>query len=218
MNRDELRAALGATFTKASQHISAFLKTKAMDTAFQHDELRSLMAFHPGRKVQNFLHFCKRSVPPYYRPCLTVSMADRSSQVVSWTKCLQRLYEIENPERAKKLRVVQAFRDAICDSPAMLEAREKYDVGRCEGCEKRVKLHIDHDEKPFAQLLDEFLALKDLQMLKVTINFQTRPYSLLSRRLASEWVKYHDENATLVGLCKSCNSSKGSSGYRYKSG
>lgn len=98
----------------------------------------------------------------------------------------------------------------------MLEARLRYSRGPCPGCNKKVKLHIDHDETPFAQILDEFLKSKKLNLLRVSINYTAKPFTLLSRTLAAEWQAWHDEEATLTGLCKSCNSAKGSGGYRHK--
>jgi hypothetical protein len=211
-----LKDVFGSCFSRARVYVSEFLKSKASDVPFQHPELRELMLYHPGRKVKDFVYFSKKAMPPYNKACLTVMMPDRHVHVVSWVHCLQKLYGKSNPERNRKARALQAFREEISLSPKMVEARDKYGQGQCQVCKKKAKLDIDHDVKPFAMLLDEFLEEKSLSLTKVTLDFRSRPLTLMSRKLASQWVDYHDENATLIGLCKACNCSKGSGGYRHK--
>jgi hypothetical protein len=212
----QLKNAFGSCFSRARIFVSELLKAKATDVPFQHPELRDLMLFHPGRKVKDFAYFSKKTMPPYNKPCLTVTMPDRKVVVVSWVHCLKKLYGKNNPERNKKIRAVQAFREEISTSPKMLEARDKFGQGQCQECKMKAKLDIDHDVKPFAMLLDEFLEKKSLCLTKISLDFRSRPLTLMSRKLALQWVEYHDENATLVGLCRTCNCSKGSGGYKHK--
>jgi len=211
-----LHETFGKCLSHARKHVSGLLKKKALDAPFQHEELRELMLHHPRRKIKDFLYFAKRAVPPYNKPCLTVTMPDRAVITVSWINCLKNLYGKNDPAKNKKQWVVQAFREAISTSPKMVEAREKFGIGKCQCCEKVAKLHIDHDGKPFAMLLDEFLEAKGLSLTKVTVNFTAKPYTLMSKKLAAEWIVYHDAEAKLEGLCRTCNSSKGSGGYRHK--
>ena len=154
-------------------------------------------------------------MPPYNRPCLTLV---RESEVVtvSWVQCLRNLYDLHDPGKCRRQRVIQAFRLEAFDTPSMTEARAKYQTGKCAGCDKRCKLHIDHDGKPFAQILDEFVEHKKLKLDKISVNYTAKPYMLLSRTLAAQWRVWHDEHAELLGLCRKCNSAKGSGGYRHK--
>lgn len=217
MDTATLKAALGTCMTRARKEVSELLGKKALNVPFQDDRIKALLQFHPRRKIKSFAYMSMRKMPPYNKPCLTVTMADRSVETVSWIQCVQALYGKANPERAKKQRVLQAFRDEIACSPRMLEARNAFSTpAKCKDCGKMKKLHIDHDVKPFAMILDEFLESKKLQLLKVTLNYTAKPYVLMSRKLADEWESYHDDNATLIGLCKECNSAKGSGGYRHK--
>lgn len=216
MEPEKLRETLGACLTHARKYMATFLKKKAVGVPFQDTTLAQLLLQNPGRKFKGFLYFARKTMPPYFRPCLTVTMPDLTVHIVPWATCLQHLYGHHKPEQVKKLRAIRAFREEISTSPKMQEARRKFNVGKCEGCFKKTKLHIDHDVVPFAQLLDEFLESKKLELCKVSIDFRARPYKLMSRKLAADWVRYHDDNATLQGLCKSCNCVKGSGGYRHK--
>lgn len=212
---DELKRQLGSCMTQAQRTVKKILKDIKTNQNFQNDELRALMGFHPHRKIVKFDHFCKTFVPPFFRPSLAV-VTNGEVKPVSWNKCLRNLYGKHDPKQVKRDRIIQAFREEICQSPCMVQAREKFSTGKCAGCSKKTKLHIDHDVLPFAQIMDEFLESKKLDMMTITLNYKEKPFVFKSRKLATEWVAWHDEHATLLGLCKICNSSKGSSGYRRK--
>jgi hypothetical protein len=214
MSKDFLAQHYGDCFTHARKTLSVFIKTKKLDIPFEDETLRKLMHFHPGKKYKNFLYFSIKKVSPYFRPCLTLTLPCKTVVVVSWIKCLRKIYDLNDPVKNRRLRVLSAFRSAILTSPKMLIAREC--LNKCEECKCKSNLHVDHDVKPFAQILDEFLDLKKLKLNKINLNYQSRPYTLMSAKLTKEWIEYHDENATLIGLCATCNSSKGSGGYRYK--
>lgn len=204
----------GPCFTHARKKMSLFIKSKKIDIPFQDEILKKLMNFHPGKKYKTFLYFSVKKVSPYFKPCLTLTLPCKTVVVVSWIKCLRKIYDLNDPVQNKRLRILSAFRSAILFTPKMVEARDN--LSTCAECKRKSNLHVDHDVKPFAQILDEFLEYKKMKLNKITLNFQTRPYTLLSSRLSQEWMSYHDENACLIGLCASCNSSKGSGGYRYK--
>jgi|GEM_PF-6813171 len=214
MSKQNLIKELGSCYTHARKFMSAFIKSKKFDIPFESDLLKSLMLFHPGKKYKDIAYFSVKRVSPYYTPCLTLTTPSKTVVVVSWIKSLRKVYDLNDPVQNKRLRVLSAFRSAILNSPKMLEAREN--LVKCEECKCKSNLHVDHDVKPFSQILDEFLGMKKLKLNNITLNYQHRPYNLTSVRLAREWVKYHDEHATLISLCATCNSSKGSGGYRYR--
>jgi hypothetical protein len=84
---------------------------------------------------------------------------------------------------------------------------------RCSAVCKR--LVVDHDQKPFAQIVDEFMAEKDTKLADIKPVYTDRAYALRSV-IGREWRQFHDDNAVLVGLCAKCNGSLGSRGYRHK--
>jgi hypothetical protein len=211
-----LKSKLGHCKTHAQKFISNLLKTKKLNVSFQSETLKALLVHNPKQKINEIRSFSKRLMPPYNTPCLTVLTKSNDVITVSWKKCIEKLYGCYNVERNKKQRILQAFREEISTSPKMMQAKGFYNIGACKGCGKIEKLQIDHDVKPFSQILDEFLNQKKLKLLSVKINFESKPYTLYNSTLSREWIQYHDTHSTLVGLCKVCNIAKGSSGYKHK--
>jgi len=103
--------------------------------------------------------------------------------------------------------IPQAFK-----SKAMQQARENLGTV-CARCGKACrKLVVDHDVKPFVQILDEFLKETGLSLEELKIRGSKTGFRL--RKLGRRWRKFHDANATLVGICAQCNGSLNSRGYR----
>jgi hypothetical protein len=96
----------------------------------------------------------------------------------------------------------------------MQRARET--LGKvCAKCDKTCrKLVVDHDVKPFVQILDEFLREMGLTLEELKIRGSRSGFKL--RKLGRKWRKFHDKHATLVGICAKCNGSLNSRGYRLK--
>lgn len=138
--------------------------------------------------------------------------------MVSWLNCLRNLYgKFDNTKNRRKM-IISAFRMELTLHSKLLEAaKTRFSVGACATCQKEVKLHIDHDVKSFAQILDEFMIHIGKKIVDVKLNYTRNPVRLRCKRTAREWVDWHDQHATLIGLCRTCNSSKGSSGYKYVS-
>ena len=94
----------------------------------------------------------------------------------------------------------------------MQKAREELGTV-CARCGKVCrKLVVDHDVKPFVQILDEFLRENSLSLEDLKIRGSKTGFRL--RKLGRRWRKFHDANATLVGICAQCNGSLNSRGYR----
>jgi hypothetical protein len=212
-----LRDRLGPNLTQAHKRMSAVLKSYKLNVEFQDQELRDLVAHHPGRKIkqESLTGFLKANRAPYNRPCLFALVGSRTVDV-SWVKCLRNLYEMHDKDKVKRQRVIGAFRAEAEHCKAMRTAHELYDIGACGACEKVCKLAVDHDGKPFAKIVDEFVEHKGMPLESVALSWTGLTHEFRCRLLAAEWHAWHDANAVLVGLCRSCNCSKGSGGYRHK--
>ena len=216
MDAMTLKSKLGHCKTHAHKFVGQILKSKKLNISFQSDLLKSLMMYSPKSQIKNIASFSKRLMPPYNTPCLTILTKNHEIVTVSWKQCVNKLYGSYNPERKKKERILQAFREEIAYSPKMMQAKSLFHLSKCAGCGKLERLHIDHDVRPFAQILDDFLQKKGLRLQSVKINYESKPYTLGSQALSRDWVQFHDHHATLIGLCKTCNSAKGSGGYKHR--
>lgn len=217
---EALKASLGPNMTRAKERVASMLKGHALNVRFNDPVLSALITHHPSRRQSDkVLGFVKAKRPPYNRACLHVvveTAAGHANTVdVSWIKCVQNLYGRHSKATDARQLVIKAFRNEAFKGAAMRTARERFTVGPCFECGKRCKLAIDHAGKPFAQILDEFLAPRDLTLASVPTQFRAGARVLASSVLASEWVAHHDAHCELAGLCRSCNSSKGSGGYRH---
>jgi hypothetical protein len=222
---EALRDALGPNLTQAHKRVSAMLKAYKMNALFDNKQLRELLKHSPGRRIkaESVVGFMKAKRPPYNRPCLyavvrpvTIRSSANRHVDFSWVKCLRNIFDKHDKSKVKRQRAIGAFRVEAERCKSMIAAHERYDVGECDACGKICKLAVDHDGKPFALIVDEFLASKGLTLEGVVLEWNGVAHGFRCRQLASEWHKWHDANATLVGLCCTCNSSKGSGGYRHK--
>lgn len=215
MDSDALVEWLGKTKTAARRVVSAYLKTIPEEKRIVDDaKLQALSLHHPTRRFSSGVVFMLRRCPPFYTPALYVEARSGGFLDFSWVKCIDNLYGGYSKEKTRRANTLSALRNEAFQSDAMQAARAGLgDV--CDRCTKKcAKLVVDHADKPFAQIVDEFLASQDLVLMDVKIR-GSRTNGFRMRRLGKAWRKFHDENATLVGLCAKCNCSLGSRGYRH---
>jgi hypothetical protein len=210
-----LLAWLGKSRASARRVVSGFLKTVPEEVRItEHAQLQALAQHHPNRRFPLSAVFVLRRCPPYYRPALYVEAKTGGYVDFSWIKCIENLYGKYSKERVTRANTLTALRNEAFQSDAMQEARAE--LGRvCARCEARCRrLVVDHAEKPFAQIVDEFLADQGLGLMDLKIRgSKTDGFHL--KELGRAWRRFHDEQATLVGLCPKCNGSLGSRGYRH---
>ena len=209
----DLPSVLGPNLTRAHRHMQTRLKAHKLGSPFRDDVLTSLLQHHPSKKFKSHSMFVMAKRPPYNKPCLYSVSKNQCLVDVSWVWCLKKLYGHSTDDSKQK--VLMAFRNEAFRSAAMQRAREHIGVGRCRGCDRVCKLHVDHADKPFAQIVDEFLVSRSIRLHDVVIRFNHSLNLFKDTKLAAAWHTWHDEHATLEGLCKRCNCAKGSSGYRH---
>jgi len=219
MQHAELVEWLGKTKTAAHRKMAAHLKTFPVDMRFEDRVLCGLLQYHPNKKFsRSGLSFVMSARPPYYSKALYVEALTGGLLDCSWSKCIENLYGKYNVEREKKARCLNALRNEASMSAKSKAAHETYaNGGDCAVCKKSFsRLDIDHDGKPFAQIVDEFMEKSKLDITMLKIKFRKNAYQLQQRVLKKAWRAFHDEHAELKGVCHSCNCSKGSGGYRHK--
>ena len=213
--RAGLLAWLGKSRASARRVVSGFLKTVSEEVRIaDHAQLQGLAQHHPNRHFPASAVFVLRRCPPYYRPALYVEAKTGGYVDFSWIRCIDNLYGKYSKERVTRANTLSALRNEAFQSDAMQEARAE--LGRdCARCEARCRrLVVDHAEKPFAQIVDEFLVEQGLCIMDLKIR-GSKADGFRLRELGRAWRRFHDEHATLVGLCAKCNGSLGSRGYRH---
>ena len=214
VSKDALLEWLGRTKTAARKVVSAYLKTMPVNVRMADPRLLALARFHPTRRLPAHgavFVLCGR--PPYNTKALRVEARSGSFVDLSWIKCLENLYGVYSRARNARANVLTALRNEAFHSKAMQQARAAlgHVCARC-GREHR-RLVVDHDGKPFAQIVDEFLAANDVQLEALEIR-GSRNGTFRLKMLGSEWRRFHDNEARLVGLCGACNLHLSSRGYR----
>jgi hypothetical protein len=206
---------LGKTKTSARRVMSAYLKTVTEGARLEDNtRLQALSQFHPNRRFPPTTVFVLRRCEPYFTLALNVVARSGGFVDFSWIKCVDNMYGGYDRGRVLRTNTLNALRNEAFNSDAMQEARK--DLGSvCARCKKRCqKLVVDHAEKPFAQIVDEFLAFKGIALEDLKIR-GSRSDGFRLLKLGKVWRKFHDENAALEGLCAKCNCSLGSRGYRH---
>ena len=213
MNKEALLAWLGKTKTAARRVVSAYLKSVPLDVRIEDPRLQALCQFHPTRKFPAAgVRFVQSVRPPYFTKALFVEARTGGLIDFSWIKCVENLYGSYTKDKNVRANTLAALRNEAFRSSAMQAAREGLGT-KCAKCEKECqKLVVDHDVKPFVMILDEFLEENGISLSDLKIKGSKDGFRM--KKLGAKWRKFHDANATLVGLCAGCNGSLNSRGYR----
>jgi hypothetical protein len=213
MNKEALLVWLGKTKTAARRVVSAYLKSMPLDVRIEDPRLQALCHFHPTRKFPvSGVGFVQAVRPPYFTKALFVEARTGGLLDFSWIKCVENLYGSYTKAKNVQANTLAALRNEAFRSGAMQSAREALGT-KCAKCDKECrKLVVDHDVKPFAKILDEFLDENGVSLSDLKIRGSRDGFRM--KKLGAKWRKFHDANATLVGLCASCNGSLNSRGYR----
>jgi hypothetical protein len=210
-----LLAWLGKTKTAARRVMSEYLKSIPEGSRLPDDtRLQALSQFHPNKRFPQNVVFVLRRCEPYFTLALHVEAKTGGLVDFSWIKCVDNLYGGYDRDRMRRSNTLNALRNEAFKSTAMQEARARLGnvCGRCEA--RCPKLVVDHAGMPFAQIVDEFLKQQGVTFADLKIR-GGKPGAFRLLRLGKAWRKFHDEHATLEGLCATCNCSLGSRGYRH---
>jgi hypothetical protein len=203
--------------TQGTKILTLIITTKPIDTPFRDNDIELLIKQHPNeKKIKNIEYLIIRIRPPYNQPALFIKNIDNDKEDdVSYKSCLKNLFGKYDREENNKDRILRTFRDSISNSKKKNYFLFNYDNG-CENCSSFDNINIDHYNLSFQKILDNFLSsnsnIKFLS-LKVFEN-ANNIFEFEDKNITEKWIEYHDSRATFRILCKSCNSSNGSYGYK----
>ena len=204
---------MGKSKTSGNRVVSAYISSLPFGERFHDEKLSALVKYHPGRSFSaEVLTFALRSRPPYFTKALFIEARSGGFIDCSWKKCVANFFGKYSKERSVRTRALNALRNEAFRSAKMKAAREA--LGNvCARCSKTcTKLVVDHAGKPFAQIVDEYVAQQGVTVETLGTSYSKGEYRL--RAGGKAWRQFHDANAELVGLCAGCNMSLGSRGYR----
>jgi hypothetical protein len=113
--------------------------------------------------------------------------------------------------RNQRSRVLQAMRDAISDQIFEFRCSDKALVCALTGLRLLKGYHVDHFEKPFIQLADEFVTHSQLSGYK---DLRLNRAGQLKEPYLARWQDFHLKFAKLQKTNAKANISKSSSGYK----
>ena len=216
---NDITSRMGMNKTQGYRNVSGYISKKECGSSFCDDFLETLMQYHPTKDFsKGGLIFRKCISKPFNKVRLFVEARDGTLLESSWKKCVDNYFGKYTPGMKKKPNSLAALRHAVFDASPKFHTLYKELMKNsqpCIGCGKTCKLTIDHYNKPFAEIVDEFLASNNLSLKTLHIQHIDGVFVLADDILKKRWITYHDEVADLAGLCGSCNSAKGSCGYRH---
>jgi 5-methylcytosine-specific restriction endonuclease McrA len=215
--KEELIKLLGPTMAQARRTLAAITKPHRIGQKFASDVLVRLLRFQTTKRVDpgRVTHFMRARRAPHNHVCLFAVTEDGQTADMSLTKTVRNLYGKHDKAAEKRRNGIAAFRNEAFFTAKMQAARAEFTTGKCADCGRRRKLAVDHCGKPFAQILDEFIAHRGAVFARIGLAWSNGGHALRHRGLANAWRAWHDEHAELTGLCRACNSAKGSGGYKH---
>jgi len=136
---------------------------------------------------------------------LNILNNDGTVTEISWRIC------VSGKDKTDKTLFNSALRH--CISYQIIDFKYTSDLSYCRECNCCLNdkvIHIDHHEKQFKQLVEEFLELnRDTIIIPTEYNKKEITFETLftneDRWIGKLFEKYHLENATLRVLCETCN-------------
>ena len=91
-----------------------------------------------------------------------------------------------------------------------------FETGICDHCSLETQhITVDHFGICYKEIIDRFMNSNSITLENIEIYENDKnTLKLKDIELCSNWKKHHDSIATYRMLCKSCNSSFGSYGYK----
>lgn len=213
--------------TTGTKYITSLIVNQPLNIPFRNEELELLLYQHPNTdKVTDIDYLIVKIRPPYNTKSLYVKNKNEDvEQDVSYKYCLKALFGKYSLDKNNHDRIMRAFRDAVGNSGKKRKFFEEtayiIDIdgnynGMCSKCNKHDKIHIDHHNIPFQQILDNFIQEQDANLIfsKIEVCENNNMYEFTDKEMENSWIEYHDNHVEYRALCPPCNMSLGSYGYK----
>lgn len=209
-------------FTTGTKMITEYLKTVEIDSEFQNEDLKMILSLHPNNEKNGIdMDYFMVKLNIYNNRELNIKMKDKLIQSVSYKLCLRYLYDkpkISN-DKLHRSNVLMSLRHAVWNGKRA-EFVEEIVNDVCCICNSEGNMDVDHYGVSFQEIVDNFFIVNSFKYedIRVFPNKKINNWymELEDPLIRDKWVKYHDNIAEYRLLCKKCNCSLGSSGYKSK--
>lgn len=213
--------------TRANKGISKLLNTFNEDENINNDLIKYIIKRHPEKNIDfNKIDWIKiKKRPPYNNLALYYKYKDKKEDSISWILCIRNIYGKYDYKKEKSRDIITAFRNE-----SNIGTKKKYYInntkinnknireGECNYCEILTHdIQTDHYQLSFAEILDNFIKKYNLEICNIKIfENDNNEIKLENKKLANDWLKYHDNCAKYRLLCKTCNIKFSNYGYKSK--
>ena len=205
--------------TKGTKYVTNIVNTLPLNIPFHDDYIEMLLKCHPNsNKIKNIEYLVVRIRPPFKRKALFIkNKCEEKEDDVSYKYCLRALFNKYNKKENNISRIMRTFRDVVSNTKKKEFWSKITSDNICEECGTLIcdKLHIDHFKYTFQQLLDEFIGNNKIIFASIKVfENEGKEYEFEDKELQMNWINYHDNKVIFKALCKTCNLSNGTYGYK----
>lgn len=212
--------------TNGTKQITSFVNSQKINQPFRDNDIETLLTYHPNEeKIKDIEYLIIRIRPPFNGRALYVkNKCEETENDVSYKYCLRALFNKYSKAENNVNRIMRTFRDVIANTKKK-QFFLNLKSNTCQQCETTIflqktpedfpNLHIDHYKYTFQQILDEFVFETniDLTSIKVFEN-NNNEFEFEDKIFQKKWIDYHDKRAIFKALCKKCNLTNGTYGYK----
>lgn len=203
--------------TRGRKIITDEIKTIPIDMSFNNMNWENLLSYHPQIQINsdNIEHLIVKNVNnKSYNSLYYKNRNIDGELLVSYVICLEGLFETFDADKHNEILIINAMRSSIGnENTARWYFKKNNEHNKiCELCSATTNIEIDHYGKCFKEILDTFLENNNINFNSIDV----MGHKLIDNGLEKKWVDYHDNIVSYRYLCKSCNCSIGTSGYKTK--
>ena len=213
-----------SNMTQANRFVSNIIKSFDEGCSIEDKLIKDLVKYHPTKQIDaNNVEWFKMKIrKPFNNLSLFYKYKNNKKEDdISWKLCIRNLYGKYSRDYEYIKDVNAAFRNE-----SHMGTKKQYFIdntniindifmGKCKNCNIKTKnITTDHYPLPFKKIFNFFITNNKINLYNVDIfENEKNEIRLKDKKLASKWLKYHDNVAKYRLLCKSCNSHFGSYGF-----
>ena len=217
MNKEEIKTYL-KNISEGIKIINNIINNQDINVEFKNEIIESILNHHPKFNEKNieYLQYLKIKLNMYKKKGLYIKTTYNEEEEISYKKCVENLFERYNIEDDKYDKTVKAFRNGINHGyrhQYFLENIENKN-GVCDNCKLYCEVDIDHYQISFQKIFDSFIKFKCITLDNFEIEDINNILYIKDIDIKQSWLKFHDSIVEYRLLCRSCNGSFGSYGYK----